>query len=189
MTAGRPTGSDSTLSKDRILAAALELLDEGGEQALSFRLLAKRLGVTPMAVAHHVGSRHQMQTALIAHVYEGVAAPQEGVTSPEARLRALLERYCRRVMAHPHVAMLIFADRSLFAGHVVALTEAVRTDIAAMISDQREADMLVNLIIDYTHGFAISAAANHDDGTQSPTRDDYLRGLDWILTRMRAPGS
>lgn len=189
MTVGRPARSDSTLSKDRILAMALHILDEGGEQALSFRVLAKRLGVTPMAVAHHVGSRHQMLTALIAHVYEGVADPPMAVTAPDACLRALLERYCRRVVAHPHVARLIFADQSLFAGHVVALTETVRTHLMAMVSNRREADMLVDLIIDYTHGFAISAAANHADATQSPTIDDYLRGLDWILARLRVPGS
>lgn len=187
MTAGRPPKSDSTLSNDRILATALAVLDEGGQEALSFRTLAKRLGVTPMAIAHHVGSRRQMLTGLVAQVYEGIAAVPKGVVAPEACVRLLLERYCRRVVAHPQIALLIFADQSLFTGHVVALTDAVRTNIAALVSDPPEADLLVDLIVDYTHGFAISAAANHNENTQSPTIDDYLRGLDWILARLRAP--
>ncbi|MCR9137313.1 MAG: TetR/AcrR family transcriptional regulator [Alphaproteobacteria bacterium] len=187
MTAGRPPKSDSTLSKDRILATALAVLDEGGQEALSFRILAKRLGVTPMAIAHHVGSRHQMLTGLIAQVYDGIAVPPEGDVAPEACVRLMLERYCGRVVAHPQIAQLIFADQSLFAGHVVALTDVVRTNIAALVSDPQEVDLLVDLIVDYTHGFAISAAANHTVNAQTPNADDYLRGLDWILVRLQAP--
>lgn len=183
MTIGRPSKKDSTLSKDRILALALEILDEGGEKALSFRSLAKRLHVTPMAVAHHVGSRHQMLTSLVAQVYEGLAVAPE-IATPKACLKVILTRYCQRVVKHPNVAQLIFADRSLFVGQVVELTNAIRKNVAALVKCTEEADTLVGLIIDYTHGFAISAAANHDESIQSPTIDDFHRGLDWILVHI-----
>ncbi len=178
---GRPPKGEASLTKDRVLAAALDILDTGGPKALSFRALAKRLDVTPMAIAHHVGTRHDLLTDLIARVYESVGdAPEDGTA--EDRLRFLLIRYCRRVVEHPHVAQLIFADRSLFAGQVVKLTEAIRDNVAALAHGAGEADILVDLIIDYTHGFAISAAAG--SGDDAPTIDDFRRGLDWILARI-----
>ncbi len=53
---GRPAGG-AGLTLDDILNAGLALLDEGGEQGLSMRALAARLGVTPMSLYNHVPDR------------------------------------------------------------------------------------------------------------------------------------
>jgi len=70
--AGRPSKKEKTLSKDDILSLALRIIDEEGEKALSYRVLAKLLGVTPMAVSHHVGNKRVMLGSLIALGFEGV---------------------------------------------------------------------------------------------------------------------
>jgi AcrR family transcriptional regulator len=48
------------LNRARILAAAVELADEVGYDALSMRLLADRLGVVPMALYKHVRNRDEL---------------------------------------------------------------------------------------------------------------------------------
>lgn len=45
------------LSREKIIAAGLELLDNGGTSAITMRSVAERLGVTPMALYNHVDSK------------------------------------------------------------------------------------------------------------------------------------
>jgi AcrR family transcriptional regulator len=50
-----------------ILAAAEELLTEGGTAAVQVRAVASRVGITDAAVNHHVGTREQLLLALLHH--------------------------------------------------------------------------------------------------------------------------
>ena len=51
------------LSKQRIVAAAIEILDAGGESALTFRALAARLATGSEAIYRHVASKNELLTA------------------------------------------------------------------------------------------------------------------------------
>ena len=51
---GRPKAGQELLTRERILDAALRLVDEQGMAALSMRRLAAELGVDPMALYHHL---------------------------------------------------------------------------------------------------------------------------------------
>ncbi len=178
--AGRPPKKAGGLSKSRVMDAALSMIDKEGDNAASFRALAKRLNVTPMAVAHHVGSRHDMLSGLIVQVFEGVGGNIAGET-PAARLRAILVRYCERALQHPNLIRCAFADPTLITGDLKLLTENIRT----ILADYDDAnDTILNLIVDYTHGFVLSAAAAPDTFTLSTA--DYLQSLDWVLDRIDA---
>ena len=50
----------SPLSKDRVLAAAVELADRDGLEALSMRRLGAELGVEAMALYRHVGNKDEL---------------------------------------------------------------------------------------------------------------------------------
>jgi TetR/AcrR family transcriptional regulator, tetracycline repressor protein len=56
------------LSRDKLVAAALELFDAGGADALSMRALAEAAGVTPMALYHHFSSKRDLLAAVADHV-------------------------------------------------------------------------------------------------------------------------
>ena len=51
---GRPKMGTEILNRERILSAALELVDANGVAALSMRRLATKLGVDPMALYRHI---------------------------------------------------------------------------------------------------------------------------------------
>src|ERR1700748_336796 len=57
---GRPA-----LPLDRILAAALELVEERGADALSMRSLAQRLGSGTATLYRHFGSRSELVASLV----------------------------------------------------------------------------------------------------------------------------
>lgn len=71
--------------RERILAAAMETLEEHGEAAIRFADVAERAGVVPSVVAHHFGSREGLLAALHERRYVGLAAEDEDA------LRALIE--------------------------------------------------------------------------------------------------
>ena len=66
---GRPPKAAQRLSKQLILKTALPIGQDKGVDALSFRMLADRLGVTPMAVAYHAGSKKQLLSDLVEHAF------------------------------------------------------------------------------------------------------------------------
>jgi AcrR family transcriptional regulator len=171
MKPGRPTAP--TLTKAAILHSALTMIDAG--KPLTFRSLATAHGVTPMAIAHHTGSRDDLLSDLITQCF--AFAPPTNDT-PRARLRDLLTRYVQTVLHHPNLLTLTFATPALITGPLRDLTNHLRADLPS--------DIVLHLTIDYTHGFALSAAAAPPGA--GPTLPDYLAGLDWLLDHSFPPG-
>lgn len=160
-------------------------MDRDGHEALTFRALAEALHVTPMAVAYHVGTRDQLLAKLVAHVYAGVSAAPS-IEDPRQRVRALLRRYCERVVAHPKLTAFLLGDLSRCGDELTRLTAAVRAFVESRRGPGPQVDVLMGVIIDYTHGFAFSAAANPEPvGAAALTVHDYLAGLDWLLDRVQ----
>ena len=69
----KPVGSPEALTKPRIVAAALELLDAQGPQSFSVRDLSRALGVYPASIYWHVGSRNGLLAEMVAAVLGDIA--------------------------------------------------------------------------------------------------------------------
>ncbi len=180
--AGRPPKNARIGSETKILDVALSLINEGGEKALTYRTLAKEIGVTPMTIAHHVGSRQEMLSKLVARAFEGVGAEAEG-NNPEERLRNLLTRYCEQALKHPSLIHCILSDISLIQGELCLLTHQLRHQIT-LLGKGDPNDAILNLIVDYTHGFVFSVSATHSPHQQYLQM--YLDSLDWVIERIKA---
>lgn len=95
----QPRAPRNTLSRERVVAAALELADAEGLDALTIRSLATRLGVRPMAIYHHVESKDGILDALVDEVFAGVLRPdpaadwREQLAQRSRSLRAALHRH------------------------------------------------------------------------------------------------
>ena len=91
------------LSRERIVAAAIEVLDAGGESALTFRELAARLATGSGAIYWHVASKNELLTAatddVIARVMTGVVSSAE----PQEAIRAIALGVFDAIDAHPWV--------------------------------------------------------------------------------------
>ena len=62
----------SKLDPAQIVDEALAVVRSDGEAALSMRLLATKLGVTPMALYHHFADRDALLLALVERVSEKI---------------------------------------------------------------------------------------------------------------------
>ncbi|WP_299436625.1 TetR/AcrR family transcriptional regulator [uncultured Aquimarina sp.] len=181
---GRPTNDELILSKDHILKVALKVLDEQGEIGLSFRKLANVFGVTAMALKHHVGSRQDIIKSLVEVVYKNVNEITITDDSKEV-IRALLDNYCKCVFKHPNVSRLLLIDHSLINKELIELTNSIRKHAISLVNDETEGILLADLIVDYTHGFALAAASQNEKTDLGVlTINDFYKGIDWIFARV-----
>lgn len=114
------------LSRDVIIAAALELIDEGGLEAFSLRTLAQKLGVYPTAVYWYVPNRNELMAQVVAHILANVQLQRRRRTWQQS-LRDLFESFREAVAAHPNAAPLIgtavvsnISTNFTFVEHVLA---------------------------------------------------------------------
>lgn len=94
------------LSRDRVVAAALRLVDRRGLDALSMRRLGTALGVEAMSLYKHVPSKPALLELLVERVLEDIAPPPAGA-SWERRVRHIANELRRVSLAHPHVFPLL----------------------------------------------------------------------------------
>ncbi|GII77590.1 TetR family transcriptional regulator [Sphaerisporangium rufum] len=118
----RPPGRaarEAPLSRDRIVAAAVALLDEEGAARLTMRRLAERLGTGSTTLYWHVKTKDDVLDLALDAIFEGVEIPdgpdwRAGVTALIGGWRAVL-------LAHPWSAALL--GRPMLGPNVLARSE------------------------------------------------------------------
>src|ERR1700759_477749 len=91
------------LSKERIVAAAIEILDTEGEAALTFRALAARLATGSGAIYWHVASKDGLLAAAPAGVIAQAMTGVVGGVDPQAAIRASALAVFDAIDEHPWV--------------------------------------------------------------------------------------
>ncbi len=66
------------LSRERVLAAAIELADEGGIESLTMRKLAQALGVEAMSLYNHVANKGDIVDAIVDRIVSEIELPADG---------------------------------------------------------------------------------------------------------------
>ena len=97
---------DGKITRDVVLAAALELIDRDGAEGLSMRRLARALHRDPMVLYRHAPNK----AALLDGVAEIVVAQLKvDPADPDwaGQLRAIARDYRALALAHPHVVPLL----------------------------------------------------------------------------------
>ena len=106
-TAGDADGrGDGKITRDVVLAAALEIIDRDGADALSMRGLARALGRDPMILYRHAPNKAALldgvAETILAQLYVDPADPDWA-----AQLRTVARDYRALALAHPHVVPLL----------------------------------------------------------------------------------
>jgi len=125
-----PTTAESTapdrrqpLTRERILATAVELADRGGAEALSMRRLGQELGVDPMALYRHVRNKDDLLDGVLTVVVEQMEPAPAGLAwKPGLRELAM---NARRVMLRHPWARGVLEDRGTSGEAMVGQIERV----------------------------------------------------------------
>lgn len=111
------------LTKERIVAAALELIDLRGLPDFSVRELASSLGVYPTTLYWHVGPRDAILAEVVSLALADIT-PEAGGDWADW-LRELFRRFRCAVASHPNIAPLIGAQMVSNAGIDLDLVERI----------------------------------------------------------------
>lgn len=139
-----------------MLDATLELAEEHGLDAVSMRRVASRLGVTPMALYHHVRNKDDLLDSLVERLLAELPLPDPALPW-EQRLRQLANALRETAVRHPDAFQMLL-------GRPVATADAVnvREAVYAALRDAGVPDELVpraeRLLSTFVLGFAASEA-------------------------------
>jgi AcrR family transcriptional regulator len=75
------------LTRERVLQAAMQLADEGGEEALTMRNVGKALGVEAMSLYNHVANKEDVVDGLVDLVFAELEVPEPGAADWRAAMR------------------------------------------------------------------------------------------------------
>ena len=128
-----------------MIAAAVDLIDSDGVDALSMRRLAARLGVTPMALYNHVADKHDLIAGVVSHVVRAIELP--GADVPwQARLREVFAALRQLYLDHPNIVPLIQASTTISAAQLGPMEVALDALIDAGLPMSRAREAWVALI-------------------------------------------
>src|SRR5215216_7569934 len=97
----------ATLTPRTVVEGALALAEAEGLGAVTIRRLAKELGVTPMALYWHFGSKDELLDGMAAWIFEEVDLSVDASARWQEQLRALLGSMLGVLRAHPFSAILL----------------------------------------------------------------------------------
>jgi AcrR family transcriptional regulator len=98
------------LTKDRVLAAAIELADREGIDALSMRRLGQSLGVEAMALYRHVRDKDDLLDGVVEAVVAGIDLPPKDADRAKdwrADMRTLAIDSRQQMLRHPWAPPLL----------------------------------------------------------------------------------
>ena len=93
-----------SLSRERVLRAALRLADEGGIESLSMRKLAQDLGVKAMSLYNHVANKDDLLDGIVDIVVSEIEVPNLGVDWKTAMRRRAMSAH-EVLLRHPWSTM------------------------------------------------------------------------------------
>jgi AcrR family transcriptional regulator len=184
----------ATLSRERLLAAAIELADRDGIEAVSMRKLAQGLGFDPMSLYNHVRNKDDLLDSMIDAVV-GDIRPDTSDRDWKISLSTTVLSARRTLLRHPWVPGVIDSRRdpgpatlryldtvlgilrrggfSVDEGHhalhilgsrILGFTRDLFDDRGARPTPEAAAAVARQLAADYPHLAELAVAATHDGG-------------------------
>jgi len=144
----------NTLSRDRIVDAALALIDDDGLDALTMPRLAERLGVGTMSLYRHIADKDDLVNAVAARVLSGVGVPEGDPDDWRGRVVGYLRVLREQTLAHPALSRIL-ADRGLTVGPVFDQLEQAHTILLAAGFSPTDAVRTFYALLTYVFGFVM----------------------------------
>ncbi|MFI7672571.1 TetR/AcrR family transcriptional regulator [Actinophytocola sp. NPDC049390] len=157
-----------TLTRDRITAAAIELLDEHGTAHLTMRRLAERLDVAPPTLYWHVKTKDEVLDLAVDAIFGEVRIPDRtGDWAADAR--TLVLRWRATMLRHPWSPALI--GRPMLGPNVLARTEFLQSTLARSGRTGQALAAATHGLANLTIGAALTESTWHGDLPQTSAHE------------------
>jgi AcrR family transcriptional regulator len=172
------------------LSAAMELLEESGETALSLRAVARRAGVSPAAPYRHYADREALVSAVAALGYrelaQRLAAAHPSPSTPE-QLTSVAVAYVQFALERPALFRIMFGEPCDRDNHErTAATAAVTLylrEIVARVFPDTDAEAMATATWALVHGLAfLHLDGKLDASTPSAVVDRVTAAIHALLS-------
>jgi len=150
------------LSRERIVEAAVELLDTAGEGGLTFRVLTERLATGAGAIYWHVANKGELLAAATDAVVAPALEPGGSQDSPQDEIRAVALGLFDAIDAHPWLATQLSAQfsRSPWGSVTPRIFERIGRQVRALDVPESSWFTATSALVHYILGAAAQNAAN-----------------------------
>lgn len=163
------------LTRERILAAALRLVERGGIDGLSMRKLGAALHVDPMAIYHHLPGKDAVLDALVESVFRSMPVP-----SPRGgwkrRVRVWADAYRTIAAAHRGLVLEILTRPAVVATAAATANRALDAALRDAGLSPRAIESATIAIVDYVNGSVLAGAVVDETWPEA-----FGAGLDVII--------
>jgi AcrR family transcriptional regulator len=155
--AKRAERRSDALSKERIVEAAIEILDAGGESALTFRTLAARLATGSGAIYYRVSGKDELLAAATDDVIGRAMAGVPSGGEPREAIRAITLGIFDAIDAHPWVGTQL--SREPWQSAIPMILEGIGGQLQALGVPERAQFDSASALLNYILGLAAHYAA------------------------------
>jgi AcrR family transcriptional regulator len=180
------------LQRDRIVQHALDVADDEGLDAVSFRRLAADFGVTPMALYRHVADRDDLLAAMSDLVLAEIDVPERVDDDWVRALRHILRSSVTAYTRHPAARRLSYMG--LWSPGSLALTGRLVRLLTGAGFSESEGLVIIQRLSDAALGDVWSIPENPPPGLPAPeagpqqasAEDRRMFGIELVLAGTRA---
>ncbi|GGM16332.1 TetR family transcriptional regulator [Streptomyces fumigatiscleroticus] len=168
----RPRQRQEPLSRERIVSAAVALLDTVGEGGLTFRALAERLTTGPGAIYWHVTGKTELLAAATDAVVAPAIAGDDADATPQEAIRALALGVFDAIDAHPWVGTQL--ARASWQPPMLRVFERIGRQVQALGVPEAAQFTAASGLMNYILGVAGQNAVNTRTAEPGTDRTEFL---------------
>ena len=145
----RPRGS---LTREQIVAAALELADQEGLEALSMPTIARRLGCGVMTIYGYIDNKEDLLDAIAISGLADLQLPRTLPSEPAGLLVSWGRALRRTLLQHPSLPV-IFLSRAVIGPGIFRVIEVLLGALGSACIPPAEGIHAIYAVLTYTTGF------------------------------------
>lgn len=168
--------SAPVLSTERVVAAAVKLLDTAGLDSLSMRRLGTELGAPATTLYSYVGSKEELLDLVLDAVIGTISLPPSRPRWQDD-VRAAADGFQRALRAHPWAALL-FSSRPAIGPKAVDSTEFLLNALVRAGFGGTELDHAFWVVVNYVAGCTAKEVSWPLRGAAIGEMREYVNGFD-----------
>lgn len=163
---------EDALSRERIVDAAIELLDADGEDGLTFRALATRLATGPGAIYWHIANKSELVAAAADALVTRVMGEVLATATPREAIHGIAVGVFEAIDAHPWLGAQL--SRAPWETAMLQIFERIGREVQALGVPDAAQFTSASALVSYIIGVSIQNATNGRLLESSMVRADFL---------------
>ncbi|MEU6764933.1 TetR/AcrR family transcriptional regulator [Streptomyces sp. NPDC046853] len=181
-----PSNRPVPLDRERIVAAAIALADEGGLEAVSLRKVAGRLDAGPMRLYGYISTKEELFDLMVDEVQAEIVPDEQPDDGREA-LRALAHRTRQAALRHEWLADLL-GGRPAMGPNGLAVAEATLAPFVGLADIDTVMRAVETVSAYFTGAIRREIAHLRAERATGQTKLDWQRAHGPHVTKMLATG-